>query len=226
MNTRFGGTLSVILVVTGLLSAFFGGTCSTHADERAKPSDQEEGFVALFDGSTLEGWEGDEKSFRVQDGAIVGGSLERAVPRNEFLCTKQEYGSFELCLKFKVLGQGANAGIQIRSRRIPNHHEMIGYQADLGDGWWGCLYDESRRNKVLAGPEDAKRKELVKADSWNEYRIRCEGRRIRLWVNGVATVDYTEPDEAIEQRGLIGLQIHGGPPSEAWYKDIRLKSLD
>ena len=95
---------------------------------------------------------------------------------------------------------------------------MIGYQADLGDGWWGCLYDESRRNKVLAGPPDDQRAKLVKRDDWNEYRIRCQGRKIELWINGQQTVDYTEPDEKIEQVGLIGLQIHGGPPSEAWYK--------
>ena len=94
------------------------------------------------------------RRFAWQEEAIVGGSLKAPVPRNEFLCLKQEYRDFELRLQFKLLGEGTNAGVQIRSRRIPNHHEMIGYQADLGDGWWGCLYDESRRNKVLAGPPD------------------------------------------------------------------------
>ena len=59
----------------------------------------------------------------------------------------------------------------------------------------------------------------------NDYRILCEGRRIRLWINGVQTVDYTEEDESIEQKGLIGLQIHGGPPSEAWYKNVRIRVL-
>jgi hypothetical protein len=115
--------------------------------------------------------------------------------------------------------------VQIRSQRIPDHHEMIGYQADLGDGWWGCLYDESRRRQVLAGPSAEKRQKVVKTEDWNQYRIRCRGRRIQLWVNGQATVDYTEPDESIPQKGLIGLQIHGGPPSEAWYKDILIKNL-
>ena len=158
-------------------------------------------------------------------GDDVGGSLTERVPRNEFLCTKKEYANFELRLKFKLLGQGANAGVQIRSRRIPNHHEMIGYQADMGDGWWGCLYDESRRRKVLAGPPKDQWKKFLKKDDWNAYTIRCTGRRIQLWINGHQTVDYTEPDEKIEQTGLIGLQIHGGPPSEAWYKDIMIKRL-
>jgi hypothetical protein len=155
----------------------------------------------------------------------VGGSLQEAIPRNEFLCTEKEYADFELRLKFKVLGKGANAGVQIRSRRIPNHHEMIGYQADLGDGWWGSLYDESRRRKVLAAADADKVAKVLKRDDWNEYVIRCTGRRIQLWINGYQTVDYTEEDPSIEQRGMIGLQIHGGPPSEAWYKDITLTGL-
>ncbi|HVW36147.1 MAG TPA: DUF1080 domain-containing protein, partial [Pirellulales bacterium] len=172
-----------------------------------------------------QGWEGDLKVFRIEQGAIVGGSLERDNPRNEFLCTEREYGDFELTLKFKVLGKGANAGIQIRSRRIPDHHEMIGYQADLGDNYWGSLYDESRRNKILAAADAQALAEVLKRDDWNEYRIRCEGQRIQLWINGLKTVDYTEPDDQIDERGLIGLQIHGGPPSEAWYKDISLREI-
>lgn len=181
--------------------------------------------VSLFDGQTFHGWEGDQKVFRIQDGAIVGGSLRDKNPRNEFLCTEREYGDFELKLKFKVLGKGANAGIQIRSRRIPNHHEMIGYQADLGEGYWGSLYDESRRKKILAAADAEAVSKVLKRDDWNEYAIRCEGKCIRLSINGLQTVDYTEADAEIEQRGLIGLQIHGGPPSEAWYKDVTLTEI-
>ena len=189
----------------------------------------EKGFVSLFDGKTFKGWEGNLDVFRIEDGAIVGGSLKERVPRNEFLSTKREYADFELRLAFKLLGKGANAGVQVRSRRAPKDsghpHEMIGYQPDLGEGWWGCLYDESRRRKVLAGPPKEERNKIVKRDDWNEYVIRCQGRRIQLWINGRQTVDYTEPDRAIPQKGLIGLQIHGGPPSEAWYKDIRIREL-
>ncbi|HEV3024517.1 MAG TPA: DUF1080 domain-containing protein, partial [Pirellulales bacterium] len=66
---------------------------------------------------------------------------------------------------------------------------------------------------------------VLKRDDWNDYRIRCQGKRIQLWINGLQTVDYTEPDDSLEQRGLIGLQIHGGPPSEAWYKEIMIEEL-
>jgi len=180
----------------------------------------------LFDGKTFDGWEGNEKWFRIEGGAIVAGSLREKIPRNEFLCTKKQYGDFQLRLSVKLAGNGANAGVQFRSQRIPNHHEVKGYQADMGSGWWGKLYDESRRNRVLAGLRDeAKLKQVLKPDDWNEYVIRCQGPRIQLWINGVQTVDYTETDEGIPRTGIIGLQIHGGPPSEASYKQIKLREL-
>lgn len=181
----------------------------------------------LFDGKSFEGWEGDtQKTFRIQDGAVVGGSLSAKVPRNEFLCTRRSYKNFILRVKFKLLGTGANAGVQVRSKRIPNHHEVIGYQADMGDPeWWGCLYDESRRKKVLAKADVAAVNKVLKRNAWNEYVIRCEGKRVQFSINGLQTVDYVEPDDSIEQNGVICLQIHGGPPSEAWYKDVSIEEL-
>ena len=71
-------------------------------------------------------------------------------------------------------------------------------------------------------PAREERSKRIRQEGWNEYLIRCEGRRVRLWVNGQQTVDYTEPDESIEKSGVIGLQIHAGPPGEAWYKDITI----
>jgi hypothetical protein len=210
--------LKTIVCVVAMVAA----VVVTAAEE---PVGKEEKGEPLFDGESFEGWEGNLDWFRIEDGAIVGGSLEKKIPRNEFLCTEKEYGDFELRLKFKVLGEGANAGVQIRSKRIPDHHEVSGYQADLGDGWWGSLYDESRRNKILAKADPAVVDKALKHDDWNEYRIRCEGKRIQLWINGRQTVDYTEMDEGIAERGVIGLQIHGGPPSEAWYKEISIREL-
>lgn len=191
----------------------------------AHAQNADDGFIPLFDGKSLDGWDGDLKTFRIEDGAIVGGTLKANIPRNEFLTHAKEFSNFELRLQFKVVGKGVNAGAQIRSKRIPKHHEMIGYQADIGDGYWGALYDESRRNKVLAKPDAKLIDGILKRDDWNDYTIRCEGKRIGLWLNGKQTVDYTEPDDKIEQTGLIGLQIHGGGPSEAWYRNVRVKVL-
>lgn len=182
----------------------------------------------IFDGKSFDGWEGDTKTtFRIEDGVIAAGSLDKVVPRNEFLCTTRSYGDFELRLKFKLLGDPAqaNAGVQFRSQRVPNHHEVSGYQADIGQGYWGALYDESRRNKVLKAPDAALLKKIVKPDDWNDYVIRAEGPRIRLWLNGTLTVDYTEPDAKIPRTGIIGLQVHGGAKTKVLYKDLRLEEL-
>jgi hypothetical protein len=182
---------------------------------------------SLFDGKSLDGWQirkGEEPWWRVEDGCIVGGSLERKVPHNTFITAPKRYANFELTLEVKLTGKNPNAGIQIRSERMPDHHEMIDYQADVGVGYWGKLYDESRRRKVIGDYVDARAATAVK-EGWNTYRIRCEGPRVRLWLNGVLTVDYEEKDPDIPRAGLIGLQAHSGAPFEVRYRQIEIEEL-
>lgn len=181
--------------------------------------------IILFDGKTFDGWEGPMESFRIENGSIVAGTLESDIPKNQFLSTKREFSDFELRLKFKMIGKKVNAGVQFRTKRIPDHHEVIGYQADVGGEYWGALYDESRRRTVLAGPNLEEAMKAVNDQDWNEYVIRAEGPRIQLWLNGMKTVDYTEPDASIDRSGVIALQVHSGGPMEAWYKDIVLREL-
>lgn len=183
----------------------------------------------IFDGQTFRGWEGDTtNTWRIEEGSIVGGSLQQAVPHNEFLCTRNSYSDFVLRLKFKLTGNEGfvNAGVQFRSQRIDEPaYEMIGYQADLGEGFWGCLYDESRRKKILVSPDSVALAKALIPDGWNQYEIRAEDKRIRLYINGMEMVDYTEPDDSIPQSGLIGLQIHGGGKALVYYRDITLEAL-
>ena len=202
------------------------------ADQRVTAADKaklEEGFHNLFDGKSLSGWEGNTKVFRVQDGSIVGGSLTERIAHNEFLCTKKAYRDFELRLQVKFIGENQNGGIQFRSKRIPDHFEVIGYQCDIGrvrgEYIWGALYDESRRRRFLVAPDTQKLEKVLKPDGYNDVTIRCEGPKIHITVNGLTTVDYTESDKKIAGTGIIGVQIHGGPPAQAWYKDIRIKEL-
>lgn len=189
----------------------------------------EPGFQPLFDGQTLRGWEGDESIFRVEQGAIVAGSLKETVKHNEFLASKEEFGDFELRLSARLVGSGQNAGVQFRSQRMEKHFEMIGYQCDMGTMQgkpiWGALYDESRRRKFLVEPDAEKLSAVLKAGDWNDLVIRCEGPRIQIWMNGLQTVDYAESEADIPRRGRFGLQIHGGQPAEASYKNIRIKKL-
>jgi hypothetical protein len=183
--------------------------------------------IKLFDDKSFNGWEGDLNFFRIEQSAIVAGTMKAPMARNEFLCTTKQYGDFILRLKVKLVGDPAkaNAGIQLRSKRIQNHHEVIGYQADMGQTYWGALYDESRRRRVLAGPHPEELNKHLKRDDWNDYEIHAEGKRIRLSINGYQTADYNEAEDGIDQTGSICLQVHAGPPSEAWYREIRIEEL-
>jgi hypothetical protein len=213
--------MRTLYVLTAVLVSMAAGLAGVQTPAARQP-------VPLFDGKTFNGWEGNLDVFRIQDGAIVGGSLQSKIPRNEFLCTTRTFSDFELRLKARLLGgESANAGVQFRTKRIPGDHEVIGYQADLGQNYWGSLYDESRRKKTLMAPkpETMKGLEGVRVGDWNDYVIRAEGKRIQLWLNGVQTVDYTEQDPSVDSTGVIAVQIHSGPPSEAWYKDITLLDL-
>jgi hypothetical protein len=200
----------------------------------------------LFDGKTFTGWEGDTaKTWRIENGEIIAGKPAVKQPRNEFLCTTRDYADFELRLEYRR-GEN-NGGIQFRSERVPNHWEVSGYQADFAPGIDGCLYDESRRNRFLAvfgvadvdlSSEAGRPGALIKRalDSqaenakklvigeWNRYRIRAEGPRIRLWINDVLTVDYTEKEAGIPRTGKIAIQIHDGA-TEIRYRNITIEEL-
>ncbi len=183
--------------------------------------------VSLFDGQSLAGWEGDTHVWRVRDGLIVGGSME-GNPRNEFLATTRTYANFILRLEYKLVGTEGfiNSGVQFRSVRLaqpPN--EMCGFQADIGAGHSGCLYDESRRNRFLARAADEQIKRLEKPGQWNRYQVRCEGPRIQITLNGEQAVDYSEPDATLPRDGLIGLQIHGGCKAEVSFRNLTIETL-
>ncbi len=182
----------------------------------------------LFDGRTLTGWEGDPKLWRVEDGCIVGGSLTETIKQNEFLATTRRFTNFVIRARFKLTGGSGfiNSGIQIRSERVPNSSEMAGYQCDIGDPtWWGSIYDESRRNRVLAWSDMKALEPVLKRNDWNDYVIRADGNRISTWINGVLGVDYLEPDPDIIGSGRIGFQVHGGGAAQASFKDITIEEL-
>ncbi|MCU0719079.1 MAG: DUF1080 domain-containing protein [Pirellula sp.] len=222
-----GLKLSSFLLVLMTLMVTTTNRASAVDGEEAK---LQPGFIWLFDGKTLDGWEGNLEYFRVEDGAIVAGNLKSDIPHNEFLCTKKTYSDFELRFEAKLRGVGDNAGVQFRTKRLPNTTEVSGYQCDVGTAWnrsvWGCLYDESRRNKMLADAPAEKSMAWTKKGEWNELRIVANGDKIELYLNGNLSVDYTEKDSEIERSGIIGLQIHSGPPTEALYRNIQIKELN
>ena len=184
----------------------------------------EEGFVPLFNGKDLTGWEGDAKLWIVEDGVLIGRSP--GIKYNDFLATTKTYGDFILRFQVKLVDDKGNSGVQFRSKRVPPpSHEVSGYQADIAPGWWGKLYDESRRGKVLAGPTDEDLKKALKPGEWNDYEVAAIGNQIELSLNGVTTVRYTEEDEKIARDGIIAVQIHSGGPMEVQFRNLRIKEV-
>ena len=182
--------------------------------------------VSLFDGKSLAGWEGGP-IWRVEDGTITGGSMA-GNPQNEFLATTSSYRNFRLSLEYKLTGTEGfvNGGVQIRSQRIAAPaNEMIGYQADIGAGYSGCLYDESRRKIVLAKAEPAIIGQAEKAGEWNRYEIVAADDRVQLFVNGVRTVNYTESAPGLPPEGRIALQIHGDCKAVIAFRNITIEPL-
>jgi hypothetical protein len=201
--------------------SFLGAAAAPLAASAVSPP---AGFIPLFDSRSFDGWEIDTPSvWSIRDGIIIGSSP--GLKYNEFLRTRKHFENFELHVKLRLLNGAGNTGVQFRSLPMPGSHEVIGYQADGGEKFWGALYDESRRRRILAGPPADF---LTRFDpaAWHSYQIRATGPRIILTLDGVQTVDYSEPDPAINRSGFIALQVHSRPqPIEVWFRDIWLKPL-
>jgi hypothetical protein len=183
----------------------------------------EPGFTPLFNGKNLDGWQADTPGvWSVRDGMIVG--KHTGQKWNDFLRTEKDYENFILKAEFRLVNGVGNSGIQFRSKPVENSHEVSGYQADIGEKYWGCLYDESRRNKVLVQPP-VEALAGLKRDGWNEYTIHAQGGRIKLELNGILTVDFLETDTKIPRTGFIALQVHAGPGIEVHFRNLRIREL-
>ena len=180
------------------------------------------GFVPLFNGKDLDGWEGDSTLWSAKDGMLVGDSP--GIKQNNFLATEASYGDFILKFSVRLANDSGNSGVQFRSVRVPGH-EMSGYQADIGPGYWASLYDESRRNRVLA-PASRQGPRGHPQGGLEPLRHPGDGRPDHaLSLNGVESVKYNETDPAIARDGRIAVQIHAGGPMKVEFKDIYIQPL-
>jgi len=123
---------------------------------------------------------------------------------------------FRLSLDIKLVDNRGNSGIQFRSEALPDG-EMRGYQADVGAGWWGKLYEENRRGLLWKESGEAH----VKSGEWNRYEILAVGNHIRTWINGQLCVDFEDPSG--ESRGIFALQLHSGGATEVRFKNLKLE---
>jgi len=168
---------------------------------------------SIFNGRDLTGWKGDDKLWKVENGEIVGTSP--GIKHNNFLVSELMLGDFDLTVEVKLTPNTENSGIQFRSLPLPSG-EMKGYQADMGAGWWGKLYEESGRALLW----DKSGEQHVKQGEWNTYRVRAVGDHIQTWLNGKPCVNLKDADGA--KQGVTGLQIHSGGPMEVRFRNFKL----
>ncbi|MBX3252563.1 MAG: DUF1080 domain-containing protein [Chitinophagaceae bacterium] len=186
--------------------------------------------VSLFNGKTLEGWKtvnpADQHLWYVKDSMIVCGDGVKKIPSNTYLYTEKEYSDFEFRCLFRLWGDEKtgmiNSGIQYRSAII--NGQIVGYQADIGNGYWGDIYDEHRRGKLVGGDLSIL-KRILKPDGWNSYIIRVKGNYHELYINGVKTCEYREEDRTIPAKGVIAVQIHSGGAAVVEFRDLTITEL-
>jgi hypothetical protein len=213
-------------------------------------TETEVGFVPIFNGKDLSGWEGEAGFWSVQDGAITGiNPAEKPIERLTFLMWRGgTVDNFELRFSYRI--PTGNSGLQFRSCELEQWN-VAGYQADFDAGRQhaGCLYDchsnradpdrvigprgqkvvidaqGKRTASVIADPADLLRH--VKTNQWNEYHVIARGTLISLKINGVLMSQVIDREEGkAQKRGIIAIQLHGGPPMKVQVKDIQLKHLN
>ena len=142
------------------------------------PKADKDGWIPLFNGKDLTGWDGNPEVWRVKDG-IISGSIDRLNGGNTFLVFQHEFTDFILEAEFYLVDGRGNSGIQYRSKqseRGDNKWVVKGYQADMAGGWWGKLYEEGGRGGLAT-----KYKEVRDASPvWDDWEFaRYEGMQIR-----------------------------------------------
>ncbi|HBE68059.1 MAG TPA: DUF1080 domain-containing protein [Planctomycetaceae bacterium] len=247
-------TLASFLTTLSLLGISVAWAESTLGDDAVKADSKTEKLKSLFDGKTLDGWDGDPKLWSVVDGVIHGQTTkENPAKGNTFLIWKGgEPKDFELRLSFRCSREN-NSGIQYRSERVKegvkNEWVVKGYQHEIRNNdefpnVAGFIYGERLgRGRICLVGEKAtatgpkKRniteklitqeefKKLVKLDDWNDVVIVAKGRNIKHYFNGKLILDFTDTEKDARLGGVIALQLHGGVPMWAEFKDIKMKEL-
>lgn len=222
------------------------------------------GFVQIFDGKTLNGWEGDPTYWRVENGNLVGEITPTTLlKRNSFIIWRGGMpADFELTLEFRITKAG-NSGINYRSEELKDmQYALKGYQADI-DGainYTGQNYEERGRTTLAYRGQKVRTKEQndptiegsfqskiknnawtesivtgslgnsdslrnhIKSEDWNKCRLIAKGNHLQHYINGILMSDVTDNDKVNGKlKGLLGVQVHVGPPMKVEYRNIMIK---
>lgn len=241
------------------LVALVGISCGNPANTQQE-SDGDS--IAIFNGTSLDGWRGDTNFWRVEDGAIVGEIKPGTdLPHNTFLIWDGgRPADFEFVAEYRMTGNG-NSGVNYRSEELAElPFALRGYQADIdaANTYTGQNYEERGRT-ILAFPGQQMRlppvegeigeyaqgniwtaavetgtlgdrealKANINANDWNEIRIVAVGNHLKHYINGVLMAEIVDDDEKNRKlEGLIGLQLHTGPPMKIEFKNVQLAILE
>ncbi len=207
---------------------------------------KDDGFVKIFDGKTLNGWDADTSFWRVENGVVVGQVLpEKTIKTNTFLIWKGgQPADFEFKAEYKISPEG-NSGVQYRSEELKDiRYALKGYQADIdgADQYTGQNYEERGRGflamrgqKVVLKPNEKpvitgslgnsdSLKSLIKSGDWNEIHIIARGNKMQHFINGILMSEAIDEDTANRKSsGLLGMQVHVMPKMKVEYRNILLK---
>ena len=237
MSTFHTNIFSASVLIFSLFIVSCDSTTAQHSQDE---------FKSMFDGKTLDGWKGDKMVWRVENGAIVGETTsEHPITSNTFLIyEKDQPSNFELVAEFKISNEG-NSGIQYRSSTVDSiPFTLKGYQADIDGGnvYTGQNYEERGRGflakrgenavlekdqqpKIISSANGDSLKSFIKNGDWNEIKIVADGNRLRHFINGNLMSDVTDNDGSLRMmKGLIGFQVHAGPPMKVEYRNIKIKN--
>jgi len=241
--------LLVIAAVCTALTSVSHVTFAFFPQSPAAEPDDNAGFTSIFDGKTLDGWDGDPAFWRAEDGSLIAESTpEKVVRSNTFLIWKGgAVRDFELKLEFRLSSE-ANSGIQYRSALVPEVSKwaMKGYQADLdgANSYTGMVYEErgrgflaprgqfsrmaeGRKLKLIStlGEADAL-KGRIRAGEWNQMHVIAKGNMLLHIINGYVMAAFIDEDsKGMATEGLLGLQLHQGKPMKIEFRSIRLKKI-
>tara|TARA_R110002049_G_scaffold4601_5_gene32501 strand:+ start:693918 stop:699713 length:5796 start_codon:yes stop_codon:yes gene_type:complete len=172
-----------------------------------------ENAATIFNGRDLTGWSGTEGLWSVENGELVGRT--DGLKRNEWIVSDLSAEDFHLTLEVKLVDNAGNSGIQFRSKA--HKGEVSGYQADVGKGWWGKLYEEHGRALLW----DKSGEQHVTLGDWNKYEVIANGHHIITKINGKTCVDLDDPEGT--HRGIIAFQLHSGGKTEVRFRNIQLE---
>jgi 3-keto-disaccharide hydrolase len=250
-RTVVAGGLAAAVLAFGVVQAQQPPYVPKQTDRPSPVEGDEPGFTPIFDGKSLEGWEGDPAYWRVEGGALVGEITPATIVKsNTFVIWRGgRPKDFELKLEYRITPVG-NSGINYRSASVPdpitpgNRFALRGYQFDLDGGrkYTGNNYEEKGRlfmalrgqvtrvvggrpPIVVASVGEEAQLVAIQTDDWNAVHLSVRGNTLMHFLNG-RLMSMTIDDDAANRPadGLIGMQVHVGPPMKVEYRNIRLKT--